>query len=97
MPALITSAISSEDDFEEMMVVENSAEEAAAIIQGYIEDNQGAEIEIAAGQYVHIGDSVDGDNFEIQEIDRATADFMISVMGGDYFGTGIMASHIFAE
>ena len=97
MPALITSAISSEDDFEEMMVVENSAEEAAAIIQGYIEDNQGAEIEIATHQYVHIGDGVDGDNFEIQEIDRATADFMINVMGGDYFGTGILASHIFAE
>lgn len=97
MPALITSVISSEDQFEEMMIVDNTAAEAVAIIEAYIADNQGEEIEIAAGQYVHVGDSVDGDCFTIRDIDTATADYLLEVMNGDYFGTGILASHIFAE
>ena len=97
MPALIIGRLNSEDSFEEMMLVDSTAEDAAQAISDYITDNNGEEIEIAASQMVHIGISVDGGNFEIRDIDKATADFMLEIMGGDYFGTGILASHIFAE
>lgn len=96
MPVVVKAQLSSEDSFEEMMVLSNTGPEAEAIIQNWLQDNDGAQVEVAAGQYLHVGNSITTDEFEIIELDTASAEFLVQIMGGDTFGTGVLSS-IFGE
>lgn len=90
MPVLITASVDSEDSFEQFMVLRGkTVEEVRGQIDSYIAENDGEEIEIAASQNVHVGDSVDTSNFDVVEITEEQAEFLAEHIGTN-FGTGVI-------
>ena len=90
MPVLVKATLSLEDTFQQLVVLDNTVAETEAMIADFVSNNLDEEYEIVAQQFFHVDeDFAHHACVTITEVDRATADFIVSQFGND-FGTGIL-------